>query len=153
MPAEEQRSGGMRSGAHGGLMCPLEKGDRGIETSGSGYLRQQIRGGRKGHAERQGLGQSPNKITRMGGLNKASSDAGPELAGRAGIAAMESPQALIAPLKRGMGGLKRISDSEMHCATILFEPAVRPDPSPAFTPGRIVDDHTHIQTYKDEIQV
>ena len=67
MPAEEQRSGGMRSGAHGGLMCPLEKGDRGIETSGSGYLRQQIRGGRKGRAERQGLGQSPNKITRLGG--------------------------------------------------------------------------------------
>ena len=31
MPAEEQRSGGMRSGAHGGLMCPLEKGVRGIE--------------------------------------------------------------------------------------------------------------------------
>ena len=50
----------MRSGAHGGLMCPLEKGVRGIETSGSGYLRQQIRGGRKGRAERQGLGQSPN---------------------------------------------------------------------------------------------
>ena len=52
----------MRSGAHGGLMCPLEKGVRGIETSGSGYLRQQIRGGRKGRAERQGLGQSPNII-------------------------------------------------------------------------------------------
>ena len=31
MPAEEQRSGGMRSGAHEGLMCPLEKGVRGIE--------------------------------------------------------------------------------------------------------------------------
>ena len=68
MPAEEQRSGGMRSGAHGGLICPLEKGVRGIETSGSGYLRQQIRGGRKGRAERQGLGQSPNKITRLGEL-------------------------------------------------------------------------------------
>ncbi len=26
MPAEEQRSGGMRSGAHGGLIAPLEKG-------------------------------------------------------------------------------------------------------------------------------
>ena len=70
MPAEEQRSGGMRSGAHGGLMCPLEKGDRGIETSGSGYLRQQIRGGRKGRAERHGLGLSPNKITRLGGLRR-----------------------------------------------------------------------------------
>ena len=51
-------------------MCPLEKGDRGIETSGSGYLRQQIRGGRKGRAERQGLGQSPNKTTRIGGLRQ-----------------------------------------------------------------------------------
>ena len=51
-------------------MCPLEKGDRGIETSGSGYLRQQIRGGRKGRAERQGLGQSPNKTTRLGGLRR-----------------------------------------------------------------------------------
>ena len=51
----------MRSGAHEGLTCPLEKGVRGIETSGSGYLRQQIRGGRKGRAERQGLGQSPNE--------------------------------------------------------------------------------------------
>ena len=59
MPAEEQRSGGMRSGAHGGLMCPLEKGVRGIETSGSGYLREQIRGGHKGRTECQGLGQSP----------------------------------------------------------------------------------------------
>ena len=38
-------------------------------------------------------------------INRASSDAGPELAGRDGIAAMESPQALIAPLKRGAGGL------------------------------------------------
>ncbi len=50
----------MRSGAHEGLMCPLEKGVRGIETSGSGYLRQQIRGGRKGRAERQGLAQLHN---------------------------------------------------------------------------------------------
>ena len=39
---------------------PLEKGVRGIETSGSGYLRQQIRGGRKGRAERQGLAQLHN---------------------------------------------------------------------------------------------
>ena len=51
----------MRSGAHEGLTCPLEKGVRGIETSGSGYVRQQIRGGRKGRAERQGLGQRPNE--------------------------------------------------------------------------------------------
>ena len=33
--------------------------------------------------------------------SRASSDAGPELAGREGHAAMESPQALIAPLERG----------------------------------------------------
>ncbi len=72
MPAEEQRSGGMRSGAHEGLICPLEKGVRGIGTSGSGYLRQQIRGGRKGRAERQGLGQSPNKTTKLGGLRRSS---------------------------------------------------------------------------------
>ena len=56
------------------LMCPLEKGVRGIKQvvirrpAGSGYLRQQIRGGRKGRAERKGLGQSPNKIARLGGL-------------------------------------------------------------------------------------
>ena len=35
-------------------------------------------------------------------LNKASSDAGPELAGRESRAAMESPKALIAPLKGGV---------------------------------------------------
>ncbi len=39
---------------------PLGKGVRGIETSGSGYLRQQIRGGRKGRAERLGLAQLHN---------------------------------------------------------------------------------------------
>ena len=42
-------------------------------------------------------------------LIKASSDAGPELAGREGIAVMESPQALIAPLKRGSGGFNKAS--------------------------------------------
>ena len=99
----------MRSGAHEGLMCPLEKGVRGIETSGSGYLRQQIRGGRKSHAELLGLGQQPHNIAKKSdrSATRASSDAGPELAGRAGPAAMESPQALIAPLERGSGGLKR----------------------------------------------
>ena len=99
----------MRSGAHGGLMCPLEKGVRGIETRGSGYLRQQIRGGRKGRAERLVLGQQrPHNIAKKSDrrATRASSDAGPELAGREGKAAMESPQALIAPLERGSGGLK-----------------------------------------------
>ena len=68
MPAEEQRSDGPALWCARSPDRPLEKGDGGIETSGSGYLRQQIRGGRKGRAERQGLGQSPNKITRLGGL-------------------------------------------------------------------------------------
>ena len=36
--------------------------------------------------------------------SRASSDAGPKLAGREAIAAMESPQALIAPLGKGVGG-------------------------------------------------
>ena len=36
-------------------------------------------------------------------ITRASSDAGPELAGREGPAAMESTQALIAPLKGGWG--------------------------------------------------
>ena len=98
----------MRSCAHEGLMCPLEKGVRGIETSGSGYLRQQIRGGRKGRAERQGLGQQHNIAKKSDrSATRASSDDGPELAGREGPAAMESPQALIVPLERGSGGLKR----------------------------------------------
>ena len=83
-------------------MCPLEKGVRGIETSGSGYLRQQIRGGRKGRAHRQGLGQQHNIAKKSDrSATRASSDAGAELAGR------ESPQALITPLERGSGGLKR----------------------------------------------
>ena len=73
MPGRSWRAGKPGGdGKPGGLMCPLEKGDRGIETSGSGYLRQQIRGGRKGRAERHGLGQSPNKITRLGGLRRSS---------------------------------------------------------------------------------
>ena len=98
----------MRSGAHEGLMCPLEKGVRGIETSGSGYLRQQIRGGRKGSAHRQGLEQLHNKEKKSDRMvTRASSDAGPELAGREGHAAMESQQALITPLESGSGGLKR----------------------------------------------
>ena len=95
----------MRSGAHEDVMCPLEKGVRGIETSGSGYLRQQIRGGRKGSAHRQGLEQLHNKEKKSDrSANRASSDAGPKLTGRESPTAMESPQALIAPLERGMGG-------------------------------------------------
>ena len=44
-------------------------------------------------------------------LIKASSEAGPELAGRAAIAAMESPEALIAPLKRELEDLKPLGQS------------------------------------------
>ena len=107
MLAEEQRSGGHALWCARRPDVPLEKGVRGIETSGSGYLRQQIRGGRKGRAHRQGLGQQHNIAKKSDrSANRASSDAGPELAGREATAAMESPQALIAPLKRGSGGLR-----------------------------------------------
>ena len=77
----------MRSGAHGGLMCPLEKGVRGIEAghqmpgrsrrAGKGRpcgdgkpagpdrpLEKGVGGIKKERAERQGLGQSPNEKTR-----------------------------------------------------------------------------------------
>ena len=65
-------------------------------------LRQQIRGGRKGRAERQGLGQQRHNKAKNSdrSATRASSDAGPELAGRESHAAMESPQALIAPVGR-----------------------------------------------------
>ena len=65
MPPKNSEAVAMRSGAHEGLMCPLEKGVRGIETSGSGYLLPQIRGGRKGHTERQGLGQRPHNMKKQ----------------------------------------------------------------------------------------
>ena len=45
-------------------------------------------------------------------VSRASSDAGPELAGREGPAAMESPQALIAPLERGSGGFNKSSSDD-----------------------------------------
>ena len=77
----------MRSGAHGGLMCPLEKGVRGIEAghqmpgrsrrAGKGRpcgdgkpagpdrpLEKGVGRIKKERAERQGLGQSPNEKTR-----------------------------------------------------------------------------------------
>ena len=43
--------------------------------------------------------------------NKASSDAGPELASRESHEAMESTQALIAPLKRESEGLRPLGQS------------------------------------------
>ncbi len=62
MPAEEQRSGGMRSGAHGGLMCPLEKVVRGIETG------QQMPGlsWRAGKASRDGKPVGPDRPLEKG---------------------------------------------------------------------------------------
>ncbi len=69
----------------------------------------EIRGERKGRAHRQGLGQQPHNIAKQSdrSATRASSDAGPELAGRESHAAMESPQTLIAHLESGSGGLKR----------------------------------------------
>ena len=105
------------------LMCPLEKGDGGINRNPRGF-------------------------------NKSSSDdrPGPGICGSKYVEDAKAARSVRVwdrvPIK-----LERISDAEMYCATILFKPAVRSDPSPALTPGRIVDDHTHIQTYKDEIQV
>jgi len=44
--------------------------------------------------------------------NKASSDAGPESAGRESHAAMESPQALMCPLERGgVWGLRQAGNA------------------------------------------
>ena len=43
---------------------------------------------------------------------RASSDAGPELASRDGPAAMESPQALIAPLEKGSGEFNKSSSDD-----------------------------------------
>ena len=81
-------------------MCPLEKGVRGIETSGSGYLRQRIRGGRKGRAERQGLGhERMRRHARR--CNSASSDAGPELAGRESHCGDGKPVGPDRPLEGG----------------------------------------------------
>ena len=45
-------------------------------------------------------------------ITRASADAGPELAGRESHAAMESPQALIAPLERGSGGFNKSSSDD-----------------------------------------
>ena len=45
-------------------------------------------------------------------ITRASADAGPKLAGREGHAAMESPQALIAPLERGSGGFNKSSSDD-----------------------------------------
>ena len=100
----------MGSGAHEGLMCPLEKGVRGIETSGSGYLRQQIRGGRKGRAERQGSAQLHNIAKKhrpkdKQGIIRCRAGAG----GQGRPSGDGKPEGPDRPLGKGVGGggLKR----------------------------------------------
>ena len=44
--------------------------------------------------------------------NKASSDAGPELAGRESHEAMESPKALMCPLENGISGINKSSSDD-----------------------------------------
>ena len=44
--------------------------------------------------------------------NKASSDAGPELAGRESHEAMESPEALMCPLENGISGINKSSSDD-----------------------------------------
>ncbi len=64
-------------------------------------------------AECQGLGQQHNTAKKSDrSANRASADAGPELACRESHAAMESPQALIAPLERGPGGFNKSSSDD-----------------------------------------
>ena len=91
-----------------GRICTRESNDVGKRVDFA-PVATEIRGGRKGRTHRQGLEQLHNKEKKSDRrATRASSDAGPELAGRAGPAAMESPQDLIAaPLERGSGGLKR----------------------------------------------
>ena len=74
------------------------------------------------------MGQRPHNIAKNSdrSANRASSDAGPELAGREAIAAMESPQALIAPLERGSGGFNKSSSDDR--------------PGPGICDGKYVED-------------
>ena len=44
--------------------------------------------------------------------NKASSDAGPELASRESHEAMESPEALMCPLEKGVRGINKSSSDD-----------------------------------------
>ena len=84
------------------LIAPLEKG---YPLKKSAWM---IRGFKKSSSDdRPGPGICGSKYVEdakaaRSVLIKASSDAGPELAGRAAIAAMESPKAMIAPLKGGV---------------------------------------------------
>ena len=74
-----------------GRICTRESNDVGKRVDFA-PVATEIRGGRKGSAHRQGLEQLHNKEKKSDrSANRASSDAGPELAGREGPAAMESP--------------------------------------------------------------
>ena len=48
----------------------------------------------------------------LAGFNKASSDAGPELASSGSLVAMESPKALIAPLENGISEINKSSSDD-----------------------------------------
>ena len=54
---------------------------------------------------RQGTAQL-RVLRKRNSSGKASSDAGPELAGRESCVAMESPQALMCPLEKGVRGIE-----------------------------------------------
>ena len=51
-------------------------------------------------------------LRKRNSLGKASSDAGPELAGRESCVAMESPQALMCPLEKGFSGINKSSSDD-----------------------------------------
>ena len=53
-----------------------------------------------------GKARSAQVLRKWNSSGKASSDAGPELAGRESRVAMESPQALMCPLEKGVRGIK-----------------------------------------------
>ena len=50
--------------------------------------------------------RSAQVLRKWNSSGKASSDAGPELAGRESRVAMESPQALMCPLEKGVRGIE-----------------------------------------------
>ena len=83
----------MRSGAHGGLIAPLERGSGGITLTRTSSV---FRAAASQHSE-----EFRPKCYQ--GIIRCRAGAG----GQEAIAAMESPQALIAPLERGSGGLKK----------------------------------------------
>ena len=91
-----------------GRICTRESNDVGKRVdfahpvAAANTWRTQRPRGASGFREQHNIAKKSDRSA-----TRASSDAGPELASREGHAAMESPQALIAPLERGSGGLKR----------------------------------------------